>query len=99
MTDHLPDCYRTNTMGPCICPALRACEARVREEYESQDCYALGFSHGINEGVPKALDAARDAVAAVFDGAHRLMSDGHYSYIVPDKADALAAIDALRGDA
>jgi hypothetical protein len=48
--------------------------------------------------IAAGLDAAREAVAALFDGAHRLMSDGHYSYFVPDKADALAAIDALRGE-
>lgn len=35
MTDHLPECEwsdNTRVNRHCICPALRACEQRVREE-------------------------------------------------------------------
>ena len=96
MPDHLPECPCTTFSDDefCICDRLRACEARVRDEYESQDCYTLGFAHGINEGVPKALDAARDAVAALVtpcDGPCCDIGNALLNRV-------LAAIDALKGE-
>jgi hypothetical protein len=85
--------------------ALRACETRVRAEYESQDCYTLGFAHGVNSLTPEesqrriivknfdaGLDAARDAVAAAYSWARGTEPQDRAVWL----SDALAAIDAQR---
>jgi hypothetical protein len=48
----------------------------------------------VDEAVRDALLAAEIRVAKVFADAHRLMSDGHYSYIVPSSDEV---IEAVRG--
>lgn len=85
MSDHLPECPIRQGEEPCVCPELRACEARVRGEalaefvgYFSERDYTAG------------AQAARDAVAA---------SDAPCSGLCECVPHALAAIDALRGDA
>ena len=103
---HLPECpfsYPRQgehggwyTDGPCACGMLRACEARVREEY-SAEIEAQGaqweascrqyYRSGSDDGKSLALDAARDAVAAV-----HVWNEGQ----VAIRVEALAAIDALR---
>lgn len=73
--------------SPCICPALRACEQRVREEeyakrrdgYALNDIEAMGYRNGLDAG----LDAAREAVERV-------------SSLLQPLGPALTAIDALR---
>ena len=93
-TEHLPECGATFISDPCICPWLRACEQRVREE-ESRNVigsvslaaigeanlqqYQLGFSEG--------LDAAREAVASMV-----IETVGNSAATVDQ---ALAAIDEL----
>lgn len=61
MTDHLPECDAfpdyNDGYGGCICPALRACEQRVRED-------GLYVS-GVNVGYEFGLRRAREAVAKV----------------------------------
>lgn len=84
---HLPECreYRWNTdANACICPALRACEARV-----AQESYPLLYA----KGYAAALDAARDAVAALSFGP--LDRDQGPA---ATQRQALAAIEALRGE-
>lgn len=86
---HLPECddWRIGArrgVRACICPWLRACEARVRHEPVGS-C----IKH-YDAGYAAALDAARDAVAA---------QDPRWSVDYADAIrDALAAIDALRGE-
>lgn len=110
MSDHLPECpvphmdgvwglplHPEDAEANCICPQLRACEQRVKEES------ARGFApflvtsplnHDIlcRMSYNAALDAAREAVAGVkkfveFPGQP-------VNYIHPDFF--LAAIDALK---
>lgn len=72
-TGHLPECIcqytpHSSACPSCICDRLRACEARVREVYESSDDYMLGIAVGMHngwlEGHAAALDAARDQITA-----------------------------------
>ena len=80
MSDHLPECVGDPRYpSSCICPALRACEARVLDTIRRDSWYEDGWN--------AALDAARDAVAALL-GKTVPPSDG--------VTEALAAIDALR---
>lgn len=87
--DHLPECpvskpAHSTARWLCICAALRACEARVERVTRKDDNRALWDNRQWNA----ALDAARDAVAAL----------PHYStQITVSRASALAAIDALKG--
>ena len=76
--------------SPSICPSLRACEQRVREE-ESRNVIGSVSLAAIGEanlqqyqlGFATALDAAREAVERV-------------SSLLQPLGPALAAIDALR---
>ena len=103
MTDHLPECWfsdpekvpavAVNDGWPCICDRLRACEQRVEREW-IEHCNRVeqrvrdeSWDHGMEVGTHSALDAAREAVAAVGvrkDTSHDM------------RVQALAAIDALR---
>lgn len=94
MTDHLPECCMNMTDAPpdghCICDRLRVCEQRVREEERrnvigSVSLAAIGEANvqQYHLGYAAALSAARDAVKQAW---------------VDSPADALAAIDALRGE-
>lgn len=99
--DHLPECPVPNAPGMggtfvnCICNRLRACEERVRLHAQ------LDREADWREGRAAGLDAARDAVEGTRPPDH--------DYPDPDrKCDcpyccdvdrALAAIDALRGEA
>ena len=95
MSDHLPECINDNGIG-CICDRLRACEARVVAFYSAEietqgaqweaSCRQF-YRSGSNDGRALALDAARDAVAAV-----HVWNEGQ----VAIRVEALAAIDALR---
>lgn len=113
---HLPECpdQHSSHDGTCICSALRACEARVREEERAKwsDLAHDNWQSGWEEG----LDAARDAVAALpwkvavsFGPIDCNQSCEHgpctCSGVMRPEAwmtgpdEALAAIDALRGEA
>lgn len=85
---HLPECP-TAWMRDCICTELRMCQKRVRQGMESlahvyeQDAYMRGWG--------EALDAAREAVAALCNHNRTIPTGwccGH--------ALAAAAIDDLR---
>jgi hypothetical protein len=82
----------------CICDRLRACEARVRDGWEPW-CNEVSY----DAGHAAALDAARDAVAAMEPLLSETPLHGGYdccgcSTLDQLHADALAAIDALRGE-
>jgi hypothetical protein len=81
---HLPECGKL----VCVCKQLRACEERVAQTFINQEgaAYELGYA----KGYAAALDAARDIIAA-------LEINGVYCKVV-HSCDALAAIDALRGE-
>ena len=85
MSNHLPECDYTGGYNEvCLCNRLRACEQRV---LESEACLALCADHNYQQG----LDAAREAVASMV-----IETVGNSAATVQQ---ALAAIDALRGDA
>ena len=109
MTDHLPECIEypipdfNNGVWLCICPALRACEQRVEREW-IEHCNRVeqrvrdeSWDHGMEVGTHSALDAAREAVAAMppMEG-WKTRPVGRVDLV--DKWSALAAIDALRGE-
>ena len=86
----------------------RATEARVREEEQAAQTLARAELYSMeemderctqaaDEAFAAGVKAAREAVAAFFDSSVQMMTDGHYSYFVPTKDEALAAIDALTG--
>lgn len=92
MTGHLPDCFLSEpwnaTTNPqvCICHRLRACEQRVLEDEFS---YKGDIDTAYGQGWDAALNAAREAVTGVGvrkDTSHDM------------RVQALAAIDALRGE-
>ena len=91
MTDHLPECHTSmipdfhNERWICICPALRACEERVREEwYEAQsEAWDQGYMYGL-----------RKAVQIIKDQPTKRQE--YWVYI--RRNETLAAIDALRGE-
>lgn len=73
---------------PCICPALRACEARVRAQ--------VAFSANVREaaeGWANGVQAAREAVAAEAKARH---VDGPTMFLTLPQA--LAAIDGVLED-
>ena len=90
MTEHLPECPMSTKDSicrclPCICDALRTCEARVHEV-----AYQAGKAYGLTvNGYTRGLDAAREAVAAL------LAYESPMGPLIRTMA-ALAAIDALR---
>lgn len=108
MSSHLPECpiqehWDSNWDCPtycdggcesaeCICPTLRACEQRVREGwYEVQSkTWDEGYKHG--------LGAAREAVKvqAPVMWSNSLGAAQRTAVWIDD---AVAAIDALRGEA
>lgn len=100
MTDHLPECPVAGFVPPpapepliwprCICPALRACEQRVRE-YERLTDRSGWYKTGWDDGYAACKDDAANAVMA-------LLTISSYGTAVGQvRDDALAAIDALRG--
>lgn len=94
MSAHLPECryYPQQSIAGdvcCICPALRACEARVRSA-ELAEAKALLASR--DEAWESGVQAARDAVAAA---SLRIPYDDRRHV---NLADAFAAIDALKGE-
>ena len=111
MTDHLPECPSFLCRTPafeccaCHCSALRACEARVlgdHEEYNRGYDAALrayqpiSVTEAYDNGYTAALDAARDAVAALGHVVDCMWS--HEEDLPCPHEEALAAIDALRGE-
>lgn len=109
---HYPECpwpNRRKIKGSCrcICDRLRACESRVRAFYEAEiekqglqwteSCkqfYRSGSDDGKALGYAAALDAARDAVESHF---HAGCDSCDAAFIFG--MHALAAIDALKGEA
>lgn len=90
MTDHLPECIGAPLYpSSCICPALRACEQRVADDIWGAIREGSQYKSGFEGG----LDAARDAVKNV------PCPEGYEAKGCSHWDDALAAIDALRGDA
>lgn len=80
--------------------ALRACEARVREDERSSNFTPDDHSNGMTEAYQRGLDAAREAVEAI-PAPYKIRGDfetyAHYSEGKADFKDAaLSAIDALR---
>ena len=95
MGDHLPQCW-TQDMGGmkrasadscAVCNAIKFAVADALHEYDKQT-YERCAKH-MRTARREALDAAREAIAALDIG-----RDVRFSVDV--KADALAAIDALR---
>lgn len=101
MSDHLPECPyvvfdqqgqipATVIPGGCICSALRACEARLEDEWLNR--YNAAEQRGYDAGFRNGVQAAREAVAAPV----------HYELCVCDEClgrlSALDAIDAMRGE-
>ena len=69
---HLPECSKSiipdfyNERWVCICAPLRACEQRVRMEDDDYAYVAAqAEADGRRRGWVEALDAAREAVAAL----------------------------------
>ena len=96
---HLPECPTTTDPHglddgyacpcECQCEILRACEQRVRMEDDDYAYVAAqAEADGRWRGWVEALDAAREAVAAIGDDCNCYEDLGI-------RADALAAIDAL----
>ena len=66
MSIHLEECEFNDDlriMRRCICPALRACEARVR----GKNTYLSGVTTGYNEGYKEAEAATLNAILRVID--------------------------------
>ena len=89
MSEHLPECPHANSRtatfygGYCVCPLLRACEQRAEA-----GAYNAGYVDGSKDAREGAFYEAREAVIALlYPNCSHI--DGH---------EALAAIDALRGD-
>lgn len=97
MSEHLPECYavthRDRGDDRCICPALRVCEERVQSGWEPW-CNEVSYDAGHAAGVA----AAREAVLGVSPKfwPYDPDNDAYHECITVD--DALAAIDALRGE-
>jgi hypothetical protein len=94
MSKHLPECHRWfANMPEDWCPAcemFRACEQRVRQSAATLwDHTSEQMAAARVEGIRAGLTAAREAIAALDIG-----RDVRFSVDV--RADALAAIDALR---
>lgn len=95
MNEHLPECGVRKpcgvcgniTYGVCICDRLRACEQRVRVNERDWRDQAFGI------GYAAALDAAREAVAAL---PYTDNYDHECQWETVIREDAMAAIDALR---
>ena len=84
MSDHLPECdsaftdlHTANCVCRCICPELRSCEQRVRDELfplrwsraeqletARVNGWHAGWNAALQDGYAAGLDAAREAVAA-----------------------------------
>ena len=106
MTTHLPECAVLRPAdnyygGACICPSLRACEQRVRDEalkaeyLRYEEAAIRDQDAAYRKGYAAALDAAREAVAAL-----SVIDDLNLD--VPEvirRVHALAAIDTLREEA
>lgn len=78
-----------------MCEALRVCEQRVRLENDDYAYVAAqAEADGRWRGWVEALDAAREAVAALPISGGFTTPEGRFEEVL--KADALAAIDGLR---
>lgn len=77
-----PPLQCANCGESCICPALRACEQRMREEHRHR-CSGCDWCY--SDGVREALNAAREAVR------NECFHDTESEWCV-----FVAAIDALR---
>ena len=75
----------------CICDALRACEWRVREDERE---YKGDIDTAYGQGWDEALDAAREAIAALPPSP--LPERWGVRTAMNFRGDVLAAIDALR---
>lgn len=103
MSDHLPECpdtvqcvYDQNDQcwlehSQCICEELHACEQRVRQEID-REAFVLDEGDPFRQAYRRGLDAARDAVKNV------PCPEGYEAKGCSHWDDALAAIEALRGE-
>lgn len=108
MTEHLPECGKPAPFrAGCICDRLRANEMRIRSEYDEYKAMLGGIEYGAERSWDYALDAAREAVAAVendpdaeidYDRDYRSDPTGNTRNPRMWLHDALRAIDALRGE-
>lgn len=111
MSHHLPECPRPFGVEPhvcTVCAALRACEQRVREDehirtlnyMQTGNTVMNVFGTYYGQGYAAGVKAARDAVAAAdcwyASSAAVQVAGNDVRYVV--QTDALAAIDALRGE-
>lgn len=107
MSDHLPECIALAVRMEyddafCICPEVRACEARCDAKRHAEvKAWAALSRDNFDSGYAAALDAARDAVAAELD-VYRAdcINDGKgVSLPVIDTfRHVLTVIDALKGE-
>ena len=91
MSDHLPECQPKTAPEPpfiCICPELRACEERVREDERSSNFTPDDHADGMTEAYQRGLDAVREAVASM-----EIAVVGNSAATVDQ---ALAVIESLR---
>ena len=97
MSNHLPECpaadpvWHPDYSAPCMCDRLRALEQRVREDEFS---YNGDIDTAYGQGWDEALDAAREAVAALPPSP--LPERWGVRTAMNFRGDVLAAIDALR---
>lgn len=72
----------------CICPALRACEARVR----GRNTYMSGAMTGYKEGYKEAQEATLNAILSIID---RNKHEGSYCFVV-HACDIMEEIELIR---
>lgn len=92
--EHLPECLPIID-GVCICKRLRACEARVREEFDQQALFADAKAWGYRLGRAAGLDAAAEVVAALESFDARPAGDMEYQPVIYQD-NALGDIATLR---
>lgn len=107
MNKHLPECPVNKRLSwfrqKCICPALCACEQRVRDEIAADGPWFRSVVHKCCEDKQTAyaagLDAAREAVAGMNlpSGITYLVGTDRRDLAEMVRRAALDLIDALRG--
>ena len=106
MNDHLPECPKSDVGGialygdQCLCPVLRACEQRVRDEIAADGPWFKSVVHqccfDTYTAYADGLDAAREAVEIVPPSLYSYRPDESLRDVGIWKSNVLAAIDALR---
>ena len=108
---HLPECAAgvTGSGLDCICDRLRACEKRIIAAIPSSGDefiagYEVGYAAGVQDERKRSVLLIADAYAAGVQAAREAVAavpsqSESWSVSWVWKHDALAAIDALRGEA